>query len=180
MKKTKATKGKAANPGLLLDTDLAYKQRLKEPSKREYGEVGPLLAEMFGISPKANAVSKTFSFDPFKLTAPDGTLIWTMDKIKLTYVRATDNNTGIVTCFITLSMFQTASGWALIKGGNFHILSQTQEEGLLDDWDTGPLDTNCHYNHALKTYSKNFRPDWYELAKVATIGVSAGTWGRCH
>jgi hypothetical protein len=153
--------------------------------------VDALSAKLLGVPPTAFAESVTFHMlpDPWVILdlswpGPLYPVLWRMEDLYLTYVRAIDQPTGIITCYITLSMYQTAYLHRLESGGHFHILSKNTSGGLLEDWDTGSLDTKCSYHHELKTYTKNFRPDWYDLATQEPhkhqLYLAAGTWTTCH
>jgi hypothetical protein len=161
------------------------------PSRVRNDAVDPLTARLLGIPPNSRAEAVTFNMfpDPWSILDENfpGQLkpvFWEMSTLRLTYVRAIDQQTQVITCYLTLTMFQTAHLYTLTSGARLHILSKTVSDGLLQDFDTGSLDTKCSYRHELKTYTKNFRPDFYDLASQPgakhMLYISAGTWTTCH
>jgi hypothetical protein len=145
-----------------------------EPVHRRFA-VDEFAATVLGLKAGEQAESKTFRYtpDPWKIVATDGTLLWQLSDIRTTYIRAPDPQTGTPVSYVTLIFNGAPQGWRPSSGAHLHQLSETSDRGLLEDWDTGvanPL-VSTHFS-----FSKGFRPDFYDLANFPVLLLDGGTW----
>jgi hypothetical protein len=144
--------------------------------------IDELTARLLSNRPGATAVARDFRLraDPWLIRSTTGETLWTIESLAVTFIRSFDPPSKLSTCFATLAMSQSANGWLLESGGSLRLLTRTGSGGILDDWSLGPLDTDCRSNQTLKTYRKDFRADWLDLAMEIQLIVEGGTWRRCY
>jgi hypothetical protein len=134
-------------------------------------------AALLGVSAGTRAGSKSFRYktDPWNLVSTSGIPIWTASGLRTTYISATDPQTGVVVAYATVLFTGQNHGWGLMSGSALHLLSETAQQGLLEDWVIG----NSFYGtDGIKTFSKTFNPNWYALANYPVLLIDAGTWVR--
>ena len=139
-----------------------------------------------GMQVGALATSKTFrnwQFLPWTLAATNGTNLFRLDNITVTFVKAPDPDTGVEKVFATIYFRQTSLGWRAGYGTNgpaIRVFPLNAAEGLLQEWVGWPNAVfACGENGEYKTARDVFRPDWYDLVEKVAIVLENTTWYSC-
>lgn len=138
-----------------------------------------ITAASFGISEQSILEAKTYTYPPLNHKADNGTLLVSIPTCRVSYVRAIDHTTGIITCYESVFFVETNHGYRIHSGASFVVLSKTTEGAILELWNTGLIVSSCGDVGVIKFMQKDFKPDWFDLIDRPSPYIDNGNWIRC-
>ncbi len=146
----------------------------------------PIISELeqIGIKIFPPPISKTFRHwnkTPWIFTSRTSVNLAQFESLVVTFVKATDPNTGIEVVFATILATQTTFGWEPgVRYIRIRVLILLNATGLLEEWQvTSKHPITCSSQGEPFSYRTTFRPDWFEIVDMVNVIIEPVVWYSC-
>jgi len=155
--------------------------KLKEVFEKKNQPMDLVSSSIKNLSSNTFAESKAFHYYPLDLVSTTGVKLARIAGLLVSYVRALDQTTGLITCYEVCAFWSINYGWNPGTQPPFIVLSKSNAGANLERWVTGIIVTKCGDNGTSRYLQKEFRPDYFDILVEPEIYVDGGgIWYKCE